>query len=63
MSPREPIERRQKRDRRIKDNDLTPGREERRKIPERRHPDVEQIEFDEHVEVTSIIDGSVANRG
>lgn len=47
-------ERRQKIDRRHEDLGPPPGHEERRRSPERRHPRVEHVDFDEHIDVPPV---------
>lgn len=41
-------------DRRVLDIGPPPGIAERRLRPERRHPQIEEVEFDEHIEVLPV---------
>lgn len=50
------IEQRKSADRRIEDRGPPPGSEEQRIMPERRHPEVEHIDFVEQIEVLSVHD-------
>lgn len=47
-------ERRKRFDRRIRDLGAPEGIEERRQNPERRHPEVHHMDFDEHIEVVTL---------
>lgn len=49
-------EHRKREDRRSEDLGPPPGVEEQRLMPERRHPQVEHIDFVEHVEVLAVSD-------
>lgn len=44
-------------DRRVLDIGPPPGIAERRLTPERRHPQIEEVEFDEHIEVLPVDGG------
>ena len=50
------IEQRKREDRRVEDLGPPPGVAEQRLRPERRHPEVEHIDFVEQIEVLSVTD-------
>ena len=54
MKPATAIEHRKSADRRVEDLGPPPGVEEQRVTPERRHPQVEHIDFIEQIEVLSV---------
>ena len=51
-----PLNRRVGHDRRIQDLGPPLGQEERRKTPEPRKPEVEHVDFDEHIEIIAMDD-------
>lgn len=51
MKKQTPDNRRSGQDRRVLDLGPPPGQEERRKIPDRRHPELVHGDFDEHIEI------------
>ena len=57
MSRRQPLDKRGHRERRSEDLGPQDGTEERREIPERRHPSVEHSDFDEHIELLPVDHG------
>ncbi len=62
MSIKEPTNRRQRQDRRIQDIGPPPGLAEQRVAPERRHPEVEHVDFDEHIELVAIVESTNERR-
>jgi len=54
MNARGVVNRRTRQDRRSHEEGPAQGQEERRKAPERRHPEVEHVEFDECIEVPPV---------
>lgn len=58
MNTKEPTNRRKREDRRIQDLGPPPGVAEQRVAPERRHPEVVHVDFDEHIELVAIVDAA-----
>ena len=56
MSKHDPVNLRSGKDRRVQDLGPPPGQDERRKLPDRRKPIVEHLDFDEHIEIGGIDD-------